>query len=97
MDMKSHTGDTVTSPASTVVDEATEACLYRLPRERLAGTTAFSVGYRGTLRPFHARLVQHRIGDDRAGEAYAVIAKHRHPRIGGGYRRGKRPKQVLGG
>jgi hypothetical protein len=53
--MKSPTGDTVTSPASTVVDEATEACLYRLPRERLAGTTAFSVGYWRTLAPFHAR------------------------------------------
>jgi ABC-type uncharacterized transport system fused permease/ATPase subunit len=24
-------------------------------RERLAGTTVFSVGHRGTLRPFHAR------------------------------------------
>jgi putative ATP-binding cassette transporter len=38
-----------------VADEATEACLYRLLRERLAGTTAFSVGRRGSLRPFHTR------------------------------------------
>jgi putative ATP-binding cassette transporter len=41
--------------ATSAVDEATEARLYRLLRERLAGTTVFSVGHRGTLRPFHAR------------------------------------------
>jgi vitamin B12/bleomycin/antimicrobial peptide transport system ATP-binding/permease protein len=41
--------------ATSAVDEATEARLYRLVRERLAGTTVFSVGHRGTLRPFHAR------------------------------------------
>jgi putative ATP-binding cassette transporter len=37
------------------LDEATEARLYRLVRERLAGTTVFSVGHRGMLRRFHAR------------------------------------------
>jgi vitamin B12/bleomycin/antimicrobial peptide transport system ATP-binding/permease protein len=37
------------------VDEATEARLYRLVRERLTGTTVFSVGHRATLRPFHSR------------------------------------------
>jgi len=41
--------------ATSAVDEATEAHLYRLVRERLAGTTVFSVGHRATLRPFHAR------------------------------------------
>jgi putative ATP-binding cassette transporter len=41
--------------ATSAVDEAMEARLYRLVRERLAGTTVFSVGHRGTLRPFHAR------------------------------------------
>jgi putative ATP-binding cassette transporter len=41
--------------ATSAVDEATEARLYRLVRERLVGTTVFSVGHRGTLRPFHAR------------------------------------------
>jgi vitamin B12/bleomycin/antimicrobial peptide transport system ATP-binding/permease protein len=46
--------------ATSAVDEATEERLYRLVRERLAGTTVFSVGHRATLRPFHARelLVQ---------------------------------------
>jgi len=43
--------------ATAAVDEATEARLYRLLRERLAGTTVFSVGHRATLRPFHARLL----------------------------------------
>ena len=37
------------------MDEATEARLYRLVRERLADTTVFSVGHRATLRPFHSR------------------------------------------
>jgi putative ATP-binding cassette transporter len=41
--------------ATSAVDEATEARLYRLVRERLAGTTVFSVGHRATLRAFHAR------------------------------------------
>ncbi len=41
--------------ATSAVDENTEARLYRLVRERLEGTTVFSVGHRATLRPFHAR------------------------------------------
>jgi putative ATP-binding cassette transporter len=41
--------------ATSAVDEATEARLYRLVRERLAETTVFSVGHRATLRPFHSR------------------------------------------
>jgi vitamin B12/bleomycin/antimicrobial peptide transport system ATP-binding/permease protein len=41
--------------ATSAVDEATEARLYRLVRERLTDTTVFSVGHRATLRPFHAR------------------------------------------
>jgi putative ATP-binding cassette transporter len=41
--------------ATSAVDEATEARLYRVVRERLAGTTVFSVGHRATLRPFHSR------------------------------------------
>jgi putative ATP-binding cassette transporter len=41
--------------ATSGVDEATEARLYRLVRERLAGTTVFSVGHRQTLRAFHSR------------------------------------------
>jgi vitamin B12/bleomycin/antimicrobial peptide transport system ATP-binding/permease protein len=41
--------------ATSAVDEATEARLYRLVHERLAGTTVFSVGHRATLRAFHSR------------------------------------------
>ena len=41
--------------ATSAVDETTEARLYQLVRERLVGTTVFSVGHRATLRPFHAR------------------------------------------
>jgi putative ATP-binding cassette transporter len=44
--------------ATAAVDEATEARLYRLVRERLAGTTVFSVGHRPTLRPFHTRRLE---------------------------------------
>ena len=41
--------------ATSAVDEATEARLYRLVRERLAETTLFSIGHRATLYPFHTR------------------------------------------
>jgi len=41
--------------ATSAVDEATEARLYQLVRERLAETTLFSIGHRATLRPFHTR------------------------------------------
>ena len=46
--------------ATSAVDDTSEARLYALLRERLAGTTLFSIGHRTTLRPFHARrlLVQ---------------------------------------
>jgi vitamin B12/bleomycin/antimicrobial peptide transport system ATP-binding/permease protein len=41
--------------ATSAVDEATEARLYRLLGERLAATTVVSVGHRTTLHRFHAR------------------------------------------
>jgi putative ATP-binding cassette transporter len=41
--------------ATSAVDEATEARLYRLVRDRLPRTTLFSVGHRATLRLFHDR------------------------------------------
>jgi putative ATP-binding cassette transporter len=41
--------------ATSAVDEATEARLYQLVRERLPETMVFSVGHRATLRAFHAR------------------------------------------
>jgi vitamin B12/bleomycin/antimicrobial peptide transport system ATP-binding/permease protein len=41
--------------ATSAVDEATEARLYQLIRERLADTTVFSIGHRATLRAFHER------------------------------------------
>jgi vitamin B12/bleomycin/antimicrobial peptide transport system ATP-binding/permease protein len=43
--------------ATAAVDEATESRLYTLLRERLPGTTVFSVGHRATLRQFHARFL----------------------------------------
>jgi putative ATP-binding cassette transporter len=41
--------------ATSAVDEASEVRLYALLRERLPGTTLFSIGHRATLRPFHGR------------------------------------------
>jgi putative ATP-binding cassette transporter len=41
--------------ASSALDEATEARLYRLVRERLPETMVFSIGHRATLGPFHTR------------------------------------------
>jgi putative ATP-binding cassette transporter len=50
--------------ASSALDEVTEARLYRLLRERLPGTTVFSVGHRATLRAFHSReLIVQRNGN----------------------------------
>ena len=61
--------------ATSAVDEATEARLYRLIRERLAGTTIFSVGHRATLRAFHSRQLLVRTngkGPTSIGEVTAV-------------------------
>jgi putative ATP-binding cassette transporter len=46
--------------ATSAVDEGSEVRLYALLRDRLPGTTLFSIGHRATLRPFHSRhlLVQ---------------------------------------
>jgi len=53
--------------ATSAVDEATEARLYRLVRERLAETTVFSIGHRTTLHHFHTRrLVVQLAGNDPA-------------------------------
>jgi len=41
--------------ATSAVDEASEARLYRLVRERLPETSLFSIGHRATLYPFHTR------------------------------------------
>ena len=41
--------------ATSAVDEASEARLYKLVRERLRGTAVLSVGHRSTLRAFHDR------------------------------------------
>jgi len=57
--------------ATSAVDEATEARLYRLVRERLAETTVFSIGHRATLRPFHARRLMVQL----AGKSPASIVE----------------------
>jgi putative ATP-binding cassette transporter len=60
--------------ATSAVDEATEARLYRLVGERLAGTTVFSVGHRATLRPFHARRLEVQPATSGPGSIVAVTA-----------------------
>jgi vitamin B12/bleomycin/antimicrobial peptide transport system ATP-binding/permease protein len=67
--------------ATSAVDEATEARLYRLVRARLAGTTVFSVGHRATLRPFHSRQLLVRAngnGPSSIVEVTAASASARH-------------------
>jgi len=44
--------------ATASLDEAAEAALYRLLRERLKGTTIISIGHRSTLGAFHGRRVE---------------------------------------
>jgi putative ATP-binding cassette transporter len=58
--------------ATSSVDEPTEARLYLLVRDRLPGTTLFSVGHRTTLRPFHSRHLSLQI--DGHGPASVVEA-----------------------
>jgi putative ATP-binding cassette transporter len=76
--------------ATSAVDEASEVRLYALLRERLAGTTIFSIGHRATLRPFHARrLLVHPNGSGPASivevtPSVEVIPIFGTPRLNGG-------------
>jgi putative ATP-binding cassette transporter len=64
--------------ATSAVDEATEARLYRLVRNRLPRTTLFSVGHRSTLRPFHHRqLFVQPDGDGPASIVELTASGHR--------------------
>ncbi|HXA04185.1 MAG TPA: ABC transporter ATP-binding protein/permease [Bryobacteraceae bacterium] len=63
--------------ATSAVDEATEARLYGLVRDRLPATTLFSVGHRTTLRPFHVRkLVVQPDGDGPASIVEETVLDH---------------------
>jgi vitamin B12/bleomycin/antimicrobial peptide transport system ATP-binding/permease protein len=64
--------------ATSAVDEATEARLYRLVRERLAGTTIFSVGHRATLRTFHSRQLLVRANGSGPSSIVEVTQSARH-------------------
>ena len=44
--------------ATASLDEASEAALYKLLHERLAGSTIVSIGHRSTLTAFHKRRLQ---------------------------------------
>ena len=67
--------------ATSAVDEATEARLYQLVRDRLAGTTVFSVGHRATLRAFHARQLEVRPATSGPASIVEVTpAPELHPR-----------------
>ena len=76
--------------ATSAVDEATEARLYRLLRERLSETALFSIGHRATLHAFHARrLVVQLAGSGPASvvelpAAADLESEHRAPRRGEG-------------
>ena len=64
--------------ATSAVDEATEACLYQLVRQRLVGTTVFSIGHRGTLGAFHSRRLTVELHDS----APASIVETSDPEAG---------------
>jgi putative ATP-binding cassette transporter len=69
--------------ATSAVDEATEARLYRLLRDRLPGTTLFSVGHRSTLRPFHHRqLFAQADGDGPASVVEVSASSHQDLQAG---------------
>ena len=73
--------------ATSAVDEATEARLYRLVRERLAGTTVFSVGHRATLRSFHSRQLLVRANGNGPASIVEVTAVPESARRGVGVMR----------
>jgi vitamin B12/bleomycin/antimicrobial peptide transport system ATP-binding/permease protein len=60
--------------ATSAVDEATEARLYRLMRERLAETTVFSIGHRTTLHAFHARRLVVQLAGNNPGSIVELPA-----------------------
>jgi putative ATP-binding cassette transporter len=64
--------------ATSAVDEATEARLYRLVRNRLPRTTLFSVGHRSTLRPFHHRQLFVQPDGDGPASIVEVTASGHH-------------------
>jgi putative ATP-binding cassette transporter len=64
--------------AASAVDEATEARLYRLVRDRLPRTTLFSVGHRTTLRAFHDRQLFARPNGDGPASIVEVPASGLH-------------------
>jgi len=70
--------------ATSAVDEATEARLYRLVREHLAGTTVFSVGHRATLRAFHSRQLLVRANGNGPSSIVEVTAVPESARRGTG-------------
>ena len=77
--------------ATSALDEMSEARLYRLLRERLPGTTVFSIGHRGTLGAFHGRRLAVELRDN----APAVIVEASGPGAGaehGGLLRDQRDK-----
>jgi vitamin B12/bleomycin/antimicrobial peptide transport system ATP-binding/permease protein len=67
--------------ATSAVDEATEARLYRLVRERLPGTTLFSVGHRATLRSFHSRQLLVRANENAPSSIVELTAAPRSGRV----------------
>ncbi|HEX2726139.1 MAG TPA: ABC transporter ATP-binding protein/permease [Beijerinckiaceae bacterium] len=50
--------------ATAALDEPTEEAIYRMLREKLAGTTIVSIGHRSTLHAFHDRRIDMRPNDD---------------------------------
>jgi vitamin B12/bleomycin/antimicrobial peptide transport system ATP-binding/permease protein len=50
--------------ATAALDEATEAAIYALLKERLPGTTVVSIGHRSTLVAMHDRQIELVAGDD---------------------------------
>jgi putative ATP-binding cassette transporter len=69
--------------ATSAVDESTETRLYRLVRDRLGGTTVFSVGHRATLRAFHSRQLLVRANGTGPSSIVEVTAVPESSRVNG--------------
>jgi vitamin B12/bleomycin/antimicrobial peptide transport system ATP-binding/permease protein len=64
--------------ATASLDEAAEAALYHLLKEKLPTTTIISIGHRSTLEAFHQR----KVALSRDGDRFALHEPREHPKAG---------------
>jgi putative ATP-binding cassette transporter len=62
--------------ATSAIDEAEEAALYRMVADALPATTVISIGHRASLEAFHQRVI---VVDRTIGHSGRLIDRSPHP------------------